>query len=897
MKRCILIDGSGYLFRAYHALPSIHRSDGLPVNAALGFTSMLISLYDEQECDYWAVIFDAGRITFRNEIYPEYKANRPPAPEDLIPQFALVRDISKAMSIPTIEMPGYEADDLIASYSKIACKNNCKVDIFSSDKDLMQLVNKDINLIDPIRRKRIGIDEVIEKFGLPPDKLGDLLALSGDRADNIPGVPGIGVKTASLLINQYSDLENLLASVNEIDKPKRRESLIEFADQARLSRRLVELKSDIELPVQYSKLKRTPIEEEKLKKILISLEFSSILKRLETRWSNSLKNENKLQKSLQITKVDSFEKLVKWLKNIQFGTIAIDLFQHDSLGCCLAICHEWNCYCLLINDEIITNNQDFALIDEVPRQPSLTAVLDKINNELKDVLSNQAVLKVFFDAKKLWKLWQPYANQSYCDIKVLDAVYKGDRSVSCISKLQNYENTTTVNAFKTKKEIKSLTTVSIIDETARRSRCLLDVYSLINNDSLPIKTIYELFERPLIPVIAQMESKGVKIDRKDLLRVRSLFIADMDSLANDIYKELGTSFNLASPKQLGEVLFKYLDISSAKLTKSGSKKTGADVLEQLALDGHSIADTILAWRQAHKLKTTYCDGLLEYLTADDRIHTEYNSMGARTARLSSNNPNLQSIPVRTEEGKQLRRVFISSEKSKLISLDYNQIELRLLSHIANIEDMKKAFHADEDIHANTAKLIFGEPIDKISATKQRRQAKAINFGIIYGISAFGLAKQLSIETKEATIFIDEYHKRFPGIKVYMEKIVKECRISGYVSSLFGRKISIPDINQKNYLVRSYAERQAINGPIQASAADIIKRSMLKVDDLINDKYPKVKLLLQVHDELILESPSEMVDEVIADLTKVMENICIPLYKLDIPLKVDSGFGVNWGEAH
>ncbi|MEM6413758.1 MAG: DNA polymerase I [Pseudomonadota bacterium] len=918
--RLYLVDGSAYIFRAYHALPPLTRkSDGLPVGAVSGFCNMLYKLLtdmgDEHDPSHFAVIFDYSSKSFRNDLYGDYKANRPPPPEDLAPQFPLVRDATRAFGVPCIEMEGFEADDVIASYARAIEDGGGECVIISSDKDLMQLVTERVVMFDSMKGKWIRRNEVVEKFGVPPEKVIDIQALAGDSVDNVPGVPGIGIKTAAQLIEAYGDVDTLLARAEEIKQKKRRENLIEFADDARISKQLVTLKNDIELPEPIHDLTLNAIDPAPLLEFFEEMEFTTIAKRVKTDLGDggaasgaSAKPANGAATSAQYTTIYDEATLQQWVdRAYERGVIAIDT-ETDGLdsmaanlvGVCLAVVPGQAAYVPLGHN---AEGLDLADDDSAKQMPIKTAI--KI---LKPMLEDPSVLKVGqnfkFDLNILFRygiLVSPFDDTMLISY-ALDCGRGGhgmDELAQRHLGLQTIKFSDIAGTGKKQKTFDQIDIETASKYAAEDADITLQLHSALKPRlSSEAKTgVYERLERPLAPVIAAMEREGIRVDRATLARLSGDFAQRMGAFEAEAYEEAGEEFNLGSPKQIADLLFGKLSLPGGKKTAKGAWSTKADVLEQLAAEGHKLPRIIMEWRGLSKLKNTYTDALPLAINAETgRIHTSYSLAATTTGRLSSNEPNLQNIPIRTEDGRKIRTAFIPEDGNVLISADYSQIELRLLAHIANLETMKAAFAKGVDIHALTASEMFGDPVEGMDPMVRRR-AKAINFGIIYGISAFGLANQLGISRGEAKDYIDSYFEKFPGIRRYMDDTVAVARDAGYVETLFGRRTYVGGINDKNHAMRGYAERQAINAPIQGAAADIIRRAMVRTPDALTKKKLNARLLLQVHDELILECPKDKAEETCAVISDVMAGAALPAVEIDVPLVVDARAGANWDEAH
>ena len=959
--RLLLIDGSGYIFRAFHALPMMTRPDGTPVNAVYGFTSMLMKLVDDMMPDHVAVVFDTSRQTFRSDIYPDYKANRSAPPEELIPQFALVREATTALSLPMMEAAGFEADDLIATYAAMAEAANMETIIVSSDKDLMQLVRGDVTMLDPMKQRRIGVAEVEEKFGVTPDKVVDVQALAGDSSDNVPGVPGIGIKTAAELINIYGDLDSLLERAGEIKQPKRRENLIEYAEQARISRQLVLLREDAPTPLEMGAMK-TPVRDmEALTSFLVTQNFKRLLVRIgaladagdsasapvvrsmggalsanasdkdeatDSTTTAMHDAQNLRDVETNYTLITDHDALVAFLdKARKQGFLAVDTETTglnasavDLVGISMAIAPGQACYVPLrhgaANDMAASGGMavqgglDFSDENAPASYPQLD--FDTAMAEIRPLFEDQSVLKIGhnlkYDAHVLMRARNGGINLSpvddtMCLSYVLDGGRVERHSMDYLA--GHWLDYTTIKfsdlCGKGAKQIpfSDLAPEAALDYAAEDADVTLRLWMLLKPRLAgeKVASVYERLERPLIPVLAQMEQYGITVDRSILARMSNDFAARMETLAQDILQLAGEDFNIASPKQLGEILFDKMGLQGGKKAKTGAYSTSADVLEDLAASGVEIASKVLDWRHLAKLKSTYADALVECILPETgRVHTSFSMVGASTGRLSSSDPNVQNIPIRTSEGRQIRTAFIAAEGCKLISVDYSQIELRLVAHVAGEQSMIEAFKDGIDIHARTASEVFGIPLDQMDA-ETRRRAKAINFGIIYGISAFGLARQLSIPQGEARDYIAAYFDNFPGIRDYMERIKTEAREDGFVETLFGRRIHIRGMVGGNAAHRGFAERQAINAPIQGSAADIIKRAMIRIPPALKAAGIKADMLLQVHDELIFEAPAASADEAVAHITRIMEAAASPVVDLTVPLVAEAGIADSWADAH
>jgi DNA polymerase-1 len=913
----VLIDGSGFIFRAFHALPPMTRPDGVPVNAAFGFTNMLAKLLKEHVGTHRAVIFDAGRQTFRNRLYDAYKAHRPEPPEELVPQFALVREATSAFGVPAIELADWEADDLIAAYARAAVESGGRVTIISSDKDLMQLIRPGVEMLDPIKQKPIGPAEVLEKFGVPPEKLVDVQALIGDAVDNVPGVPGVGPKNAAQLIAEYGDLEAVLAAAPAMKPSKRREMLITHADAARLSRELVRLRDDAPLPLPLGELAACAPEPGRLAAWLRAQGFRSTLVRLgldgagqaEAAAHPAMPAPPPCEPAVPAPAapfgpyecVTTLEALERWVAEARAaGLVALDT-ETDSLdamranlvGFSLAPAPGRACYVPLRHEATLEN----PIGVQIPPEAAIAA--------LAPLLTDPSALKVFhnakFDLMVLARAGAPaiapvddtmlisYAQEAGAHghgMDELSALHLGHTPIS-------YDEVTGTGRARL-----GFAQVPLDRATAYAAEDADVTLRLWHALRPRLRTtrslaLYEQIERPLITVLMAMEQAGIMIDAEDLRAMSKDFEARMAVIEQEIHRLAGEPFNVASAKQLGEVLFDRMGLIGGKRMKTGAWGTDASVLQALAEQGHELPARVLEWRQLAKLKSTYADALVEQINPETgRVHTCFSQAIASTGRLSSNDPNLQNIPIRTEEGSRIRRAFIAAPGHVLVSADYSQIELRLLAHVANIPALRESFARGEDIHARTASEVFGVPMAQMDPLTRRR-AKAINFGIIYGISAFGLGRQLQIEPGEARAYIDAYFARYPGIRDYMERTKEEARIHGYVVTPFGRRCWIPGIADKNPTRRGYAERQAINAPLQGGAADIIKRAMVRLPAALRAAGLSARLLLQVHDELLFEAPEAEAQATAAVARRVMEGAAT----LAVPLVVETGQGHTWAEAH
>ncbi len=987
-----LVDGSGYIFRAYHALPPINRkSDGLQLNAVFGFCNMLWKLLrdmkPEEKPTHLAVVFDLSERTFRTEMYPDYKAHRPDPPDDLRPQFPLIRDAVHAFDIPCLEQRGFEADDLIATYARQAYEAGATATIVSSDKDLMQLVNDGIVLFDTMKDKKIGRAEVIEKFGVPPEKVIEVQALIGDSTDNVPGVPGIGVKTAAQLIGEYGDLETLLKRASEIKQEKRRQTLIENAEKARLSKKLVTLDDKVKLDVPIGDLAVHEPDYKRLIAFLRAMEFSSLTRRVAefaeidasevepdaklavhggATFPPPLAGEGDAQsasgggKSVAPSKpaptppspasgrggpaavpgsltpqklaaarlesahsqkfdrskyetVRTLERLKAWADRardvgfvaIDTETSSLDPMQAELCGFSLAVAPNEACYVPLSHRHGGEGGKDSLFPGEItPDQLSEAAALAT----MKPLLEDPGVLKIGQNLKFDWQIFavRGIAIASYDDTMLMSYVLDAGRSDHGLDPLaRRYFDHETIDFNEVTKVGKSKLTFDNVDIAKATEYAAEDADAtlrlwLVLKPRLAaehVLSIYETLERPLLRVLADMERRGISIDRQILSRLSGEFAQECGGLQAEINTLAGETVNVGSPKQIGDILFGKLGLEGGTKTKTGQWATGARLLEELAEQGHKLPQKILDWRQVSKLKSTYTDALPDYVNPrTHRVHTSYALAATTTGRLSSSEPNLQNIPIRTEDGRKIRRAFIADAGHKLVSADYSQIELRLLAEIAGIEQLRKAFREGLDIHAMTASEMFGVPVKDMPA-EVRRRAKAINFGIIYGISAFGLANQLGIEREEAGAYIRKYFERFPGIRDFIEETKTSAREKGYVTTLFGRKCHYPDIKASNASIRAFNERAAVNARLQGTAADIIRRAMVRMDAALAKKKLSAQMLLQVHDELVFEVPDAEVEKTLPVVTAVMVDAPMPAVSLTVPLHVEAKAADNWDAAH
>ena len=916
-----LVDASAYIFRAFHALPPLTRSsDGLPIGAVSGFCNMLFKLLEdlkgEERPTHFACIFDASSHTFRNELYDQYKANRDEPPEELRPQFPLVRRAAEAFAAHAIELEGFEADDLIATYARQAEAKGARVTIVSSDKDLMQLVSDHIVMLDTMKNKTMGREEVIEKFGVGPERVIDVQSLAGDSADNVPGAPGIGVKTAAQLLETYGDLDTLLARAEEIKQPKRRETLINFADQIRLSRDLVTLKDDVPLQVKLEDLAVQDPDPDTLLSFLEEMEFRTITRRVremmekEGALEAAPPAEDPIDRSKYVC-VRDFKDLEDWIaRATKQGYVAVDT-ETDSLdsvaanlvGVSLALSPGEACYIPLGHVDPNGAGDGDMFGADPPRQVRLKDAI----KALKPLLENDAVLKIGQNIKYDLNVFAQHGIHvaPIDDTMLLSYVLnagKHSHGMDLLSeKYLGHKPLSFKDVVGTGKSQLSFDRVALDKATeyaAEDADVTLRLWQtfkpLLHKEK--VTTVYETEERPLVPVLAAMEREGIKVDRDKLSRLSADFSQRMAALEAEAYEQAGEEFNIGSPKQLGEILFDKMGIEGGKKTKTGAWVTDADVLEGLAAEGHDLPRTIVDWRTLSKLRSTYTEALQAAIDKKTgRVHTSFSMAVAQTGRLSSTDPNLQNIPVRTEEGRKIREAFIADDGNTLVSADYSQIELRVLAHMADIPNLKEAFLEGLDIHAMTASEMFGVPIEGMDPMVRRR-AKAINFGIIYGISGFGLARQLGIPQSEAADYIKTYFKRFPGIRTYMDETKAFAKEHGYVQTAFGRKVHLAGIQSKGPQ-KAFAERQAINAPIQGSAADIIKRAMIRMPEALAKAGLKAKMLLQVHDELIFECPEKEAGKLIQVTKETMQSAASPALNLSVPLEVDARAAANWAEAH
>ncbi len=927
-KHIYLVDGSTYIFRAYHALPPLTRkSDGFPVGAISGFCNMLDKLIrDEKEKNnltHLLVIFDAPGKTFRNSIYPEYKANRSSPPDDLIPQFPIIREATKAFNVPHVEMVGYEADDLIASYTKAAVSKGMKVTIVSSDKDLMQLVDDNASMLDTMKNRTIKENEVIEKFGVKPNKVIDVQSLAGDSVDNVPGVPGIGIKTAALLINEYDNLDKLIQNASNIKQTKRRESIIEFSEQAKVSRELVTLKNDITLPIPIEDIQIQSIEPKKLISFLKGMEFKTLAEKKAREFNVSLETidsqeielnfeakniaQEPLKDSVDITNfnyknystITDITQLNQWKDKIsEKGFVAIDT-ETDSLNAIDA--H-------LVGFSMAIDNNEACYVPIAHSENSPQIEIEKALEVLKEIMEDQGVLKILHNKKYDGLVLQKYniSITPYDDTMLISySIGSGGMRHNLDALSKNYLSHDAIS-FKeiagTGKGQKLFTDIDIDTATkyaAEDADVTLRLWKLLKPRLAKerVSSLYETIERPLAKIIMEMEKHGVSVDEKILNRLSEKFERKIQEIEKNCFKIVGEEFNLGSPKQVGEILFDKLDIKGGKKTPSGTWSTDADTLTFLASSGNTLPKLLLEWRGISKLKSTYTDALPTFINKKtNRIHTSYAMSSTSTGRLSSSDPNLQNIPIRNEDGREIRSAFVAEKGCSLISADYSQIELRIIAHMADDSNLKQAFKEKIDIHSLTASEVFGVPLKDMD-NEIRRKAKAINFGIIYGISAFGLSNQLDISRSEASDYIRSYFEKFPSIRDYMEATKEFARENGFVKTLFGRKCIIDSPMNRGPGGKAFMDRAAINAPIQGTAADIIKRAMIKIPQSLKNENLSTKMIMQVHDELIFEVEDTQINKTLEIVKREMSNAHKPIVELSVELEVEAAFGKNWNEAH
>ncbi|MBA8666763.1 DNA polymerase I [Holosporaceae bacterium 'Namur'] len=854
MKKLCLIDGYGFVFRAYHSLPPLTRADGMPISCVYGFCNMLSKFLSNDKSDYLAVVLDSGKKNFRHDIFPQYKANRPQLPDDLIVQFPLIRETIEAFNITSLEADGYEADDLIAAYASDALKQGMEVKIISSDKDLMQLVCDNLKLSDPIKNIEIGEEQVVAKLGVKPYQVADYLALIGDSSDNIPGAKGIGPKTAIELLSKFETLDNIYANINNIEKDRLKNLLIESRDIVYLSKDLTNLKRNYNIDCDLDELKIKEPDNEKLAKYLYEQGFKSLV-------SKFIKEKTT---SLKLTQPERNENFIKIEKLSEIKRHIEQIIREGKVG----IFDNGNTFYFSYGN----SNYEIHYSNNSRQESFLESESINYNDivkEFKELFEATYVLKIVINVKELYK-------KLYClniELKAFDDIAQISYSLE---------------TGKHSCELNDLIRVYLGEEASHNSVTILRIYDNLQERLLHEKQfyLYECIEKPLSPILAKMEIKGVKVDGTFLKNLSQEFKLRLSELEKEIFKEAGREFLLSSPKQLGEVLFTELGIKGGKKSKSGTFSTGADILEKLSDQGYDIADKILVWRQFSKLINTYTDALPNSINPKTgRVHTTFMMTLTNTGRLSSRDPNLQNIPIRSDEGQKIRKAFVADKDHLIISADYSQIELRLLAHIADIQALKQAFHDKQDIHAITASQIFGVALKDVDSNL-RRQAKTINFGIVYGISAFGLAKRLDISQYEAKDYIDKYFKQYPGIKEYMDETIEYAKTHGYVKNLLGRKCYINSINDKNYSMRGFAERAAINAPLQSGNADIIKKAMVHMPESIQDC-----MVLQIHDELLFEIPGNKLEDYSKVIKRVMEGVC----KISVPLEVEVHSALNWGK--
>jgi len=913
-----LIDGSGYIFRAYYALPPLSRkSDGLPTGAVSGFCSMLFKLLEDSRTDdsthkptHFAVIFDSAKKNFRNDIYSEYKANRTETPEDLIPQFEYIRKAVKAFNLPSIELINYEADDLLATYAKKIVAAGAKVTVISSDKDLMQLVSEKIRLYDPMKNKVLGEKEVFEKFGVKPNQVIDVQSLAGDSSDNIPGVPGIGVKTAAELINKYKTLDVLLKNIEEIPQNKRRETLLANKDKAILSKKLVTLKDDVPVKEEPESFIMRSVEKEKLFDFFREMEFNRLLSQAISFYGESQNStssqlnpiKDKKEKKINTKDYECIldeKNLNKWVKILAEKTvIAVDTetsslnpLETELVGVSFSYAPNKACYIPLAHKEKSLKKEIvLKKIKPLLEDPSIKKVGQNIKFDFIVFRQNGIEMNPIEDTMLISYTLDAGINRH--NMNALSEIHLGHKTIT-FKEL--------VGSGKNKLNFSDIELAKATEYAAEDADVTLRLYENLKErmNEEKLNKIYEYFEKPMVKLLAKLEFNGIKVDVNYLKKLSAQFEKKLKKIEKDIFTVAGKEFNIASPKQLGEIIYNELKIAKLKKTRKGSLATNASVLENLALTGHKFPNLILEWRQVSKLKNTYTDALQDHISSKTkRVHTSFLLAATNTGRLASSDPNLQNIPIKSEDGREIRKAFVADKGNVLISADYNQIEMRILADIADVKELKKAFKNNEDIHSLTASQVFNVPIDKVNEDL-RRKAKAINFGIIYGITQYGLAKQIAVSNQEALDFINAYFKKFPEIKDYMNTTIKFCRTRGFVNNIFGRRIHLRGINDKNFSVRSFQERAAINAPIQGSAADIIRLAMIKLDQIIEtDKKFKTKMLLQIHDELIFECSQNDKDYVKKVIKEAMISVSISDYHMfSIPLNVSINSGLNWGEAH
>ena len=909
-----LVDGSGYIFRAYYALPPLSRkSDGLPTGAVSGFSNMLFKLLEDSRSDdsenkptHFAVIFDSARKNFRNEIYKDYKANRSDPPDDLAPQFEYIRKAVEAFNVPSVEQLNYEADDLIATYAKQIINAGAKVTVISSDKDLMQLVSKNIRLYDPMKSKVIGEKEVHEKFGVKPTQVIDVQSLAGDSSDNIPGVPGIGVKTAAELINKYKNLETLLKKAEEIPQKKRKQTIIENKESALISKKLVTLKDDVPVKDKIENFIIKEIKKDKLYSFLREMEFNRLLSQAIGFYGEPGKkteNTETKKENIDLTKYETItteKKLENWanilkkqkLISVDTETSSLNPIEADLVG--ISFCYEQGkaCYIPLKNQKEKCLNLDTVIkkIRPILEDQSIKKIGQNIKFDYIILKKNKIDISPIEDTMLASYTLDAGLNRHNLD--TLSEIHLGHKTISFKDLVGSGKKKITF----TEVDLKKAT-----EYAGEDADVTFRLYQLLKErlDQDKLTKIYEIFEKPMVKILSGIEINGVKVDKEYLKKLSKNFTNKISKIEKEIYSLAKKEFNIGSPKQLGEIIYNELKIASLKKTKKGSLATSATILEDLAFKGHKFPSLVLDWRQLSKLKNTYTDALQDHINPKtNRVHTSFLLAATNTGRLASSDPNLQNIPIKTEDGREIRKAFIAEKNNILISADYNQVEMRILADLADVKELKKAFINKDDIHSITASQVFDVPIKKVGENL-RRKAKTINFGIIYGITQYGLAKQISVSNQEALEFINSYFKKFPEIKDYMQSTVKFCQKNGYVSNIFGRKIHLRGINDKNFSVRSFQERAAINAPIQSSAADIIRLAMIKLHELIKlKKVHDTRMLLQIHDELVFECLKSNKSDVEKIVKKTMESISSSEHHMfTIPLDVNINSGNNWDEAH
>jgi len=909
-----LVDGSGYIFRAYYALPPLSRkSDGLPTGAVIGFSNMLFKLLEDSRSDdsknkptHFAVIFDSARKNFRNDIYKDYKANRSEAPDDLAPQFEYIRKAVEAFNVPSIELLNYEADDLLATYAKQIIKAGAKVTIISSDKDLMQLVSKEIRLFDPMKSKVIGEKEVYEKFGVTPQQVIDVQSLAGDSSDNIPGVPGIGIKTAAELISKYKNLEILLKKVNEIPQKKRKETLTQNKKLALISKKLVTLKDDVPVKEQINEFSIKEVKKDKLYKFLREMEFNRLLSQAisfygepDNKLENNLIKKNKIdiKKYETVITENQLENWINTLKNknlisVDTETSSLNPIEADLVG--VSFCYDEGkaCYIPLKNKDQKCLDSETVLkkIKPLLEDPSIKKIGQNMKYDYIIFKKNKIEVSPLEDTMLTSYTLDAGLNRHNLD--TLAEIHLGHKTISFKDLVGSGKKQITFSEVDLKKAT---------EYAGEDADVTFRLYQLLKKrlDQEKLTKIYEIFEKPMVELLANIEINGIKVDKEYLKKLSKNFSEKIEKIEKDIFLIAKKEFNIGSPKQLGEIIYNDLKIANLKKTKKGSLATSAKILEDLAFKGHKFPSLVLDWRQLSKLKNTYTDALQDHINPNtNRVHTSFLLAATNTGRLASSDPNLQNIPIKTQDGREIRKAFITEKNNILISADYNQIEMRILADMADVKELKKAFTNNDDIHSLTASQVFNVSIKKVDSNL-RRKAKAINFGIIYGITQYGLAKQISVSNNEALEFINSYFKKFPEIKEYMKSTIKFCQKNGYVNNIFGRRIHLRGINDKNFTVRSFQERAAINAPIQSSAADLIRLAMIKLNELLKSKkLDKAKMLLQIHDELVFECQKRHQKEVEKIIKKTMESVSSSEHHMfTIPLDVNINSGNNWDEAH